>query len=84
MPLPDNGLIGWPRQSVLAWIEVHDSGTRETVYVPDMDEIQDLCNRYGLGFDMISEAILKARTEIYGFLIVAETHREYLKKVSSK
>lgn len=74
------GMIEWPRKSALAWFEIHDHDTREVIYEPDMDEIQDACNRYDLDYDMIAEAIATKAGTISGFLIVAEKHREFLQK----
>ena len=74
MPFKDNGYIE-VRPTELAWIEIHDADTRETIYEPTVEDIIDVCKRYGFDVEKTLDIIRKRNKDVYGILFDAEIYR---------
>lgn len=65
---------GGDTETGLAWVEVHEPDSREVVYHPTRQEIEDLCSRYDLDTAAIL-ALLPVDPSTHGLLIQADKHR---------
>lgn len=72
------GVSLWPpcedTETGLEWVAVHEPDSREVVYHPTRQEIEDLCSRHDLDTAAIL-ALLPVDPLTYGLLIEADQHR---------
>lgn len=61
----------------LAFVMVHDEDTREIIYDPSEDELEQMCERYGFDLEITLDTIRNREPGNYAMLFVADAYRKH-------
>lgn len=77
-----NGIYCYPPEKpdqLLAWIEVHESDSKEIVYAPTARDLEDISIRHDFDHLTLMQAIENKRSNVSAFIIDAPVFRLYLR-----